>query len=114
LPHVTELEALSRRWGKPIIFTEIGYRSLDGANMAPWDWQAEGKVDLQEQADCYRAFFETFWKRYDWFSGVFWWYWETDPEQGGLQDTDYTPHGKPAEAVLQEFFGAVTAERSWR
>ena len=26
--------------GKPLIFTEVGYRSADGANRAPWDWEA--------------------------------------------------------------------------
>jgi len=46
-----------------IHFTEIGYRSIDGANKAPWDWQISGTVDLQEQADCYQAVFEVFWDR---------------------------------------------------
>ena len=29
----------NRRWpGMPILFTEIGYRSYDGANRQPWDY----------------------------------------------------------------------------
>lgn len=103
-PYLSRLETLSRRWDKPIIFTEIGYRSLEGANLAPWDWRTQGLVDLQEQADCYLAFFNTFWGKREWFHGVFWWVWSTDPDQGGPQDTGYTPHGKPAEAILREFF----------
>jgi hypothetical protein len=103
-PHLSRLQALSNHWGKPIIFTELGYRSLDGANIVPWDWQAQGPVDLQEQADCYLAFFRTFWDKYDWFRGVFWWVWSTNPDEGGPKDTGYTPHGKPAEAILREFF----------
>ncbi len=26
---------------KPILFTEVGYRSIDGANRWPWDWQRD-------------------------------------------------------------------------
>ncbi|MDH7505329.1 MAG: glycosyl hydrolase family 53 [Candidatus Acetothermia bacterium] len=103
-PHLSRLRGLSARWGRPVIFTEIGYRSLDGTNIAPWDWQAQGPIDLQEQADCYLAFFQTFWRQHDWFRGVFWWAWSTDPDQGGPQDTGYTPHDKPAEAIIREFF----------
>ena len=50
-PQVTRLGNLSRKWNKPILFTEIGYRSIDGANTAPWDYQVSAKIDLQEQAD---------------------------------------------------------------
>lgn len=109
-PHLSQLQSLSTHWGRSIIFTEIGYRSLDGANRAPWDWQAQGPVDLEEQADCYLAFFRTFWGQHDWFHGVFWWVWSTDPDQGGPQDTGYTPHGKPAEAILREFFQGLQGQ----
>jgi len=97
------LENLSSQHNRPIIFTEIGYRSVDGTNRHPWEWQAGGTVDLQEQADCYRAALETFWGK-PWFRGIYWWYWSTDPNQGGPEDTDYTPHNKPAETVLRNYY----------
>lgn len=102
---VPTLTNLAAAWDRPIIFTEIGYRSLDGANRWPWDWQRSGAVDLQEQADLYQATFETFWGAYPWFRGFFWWAWDTEPQQGGPNDTDYTPHDKPAEDVLRDFYG---------
>jgi len=88
---------------KEILFTEIGYRSIDGANARPWDWWSDGEVDLEEQAMCYEAFFETAWKR-SWLKGVFWWAWEAYPDQGGPYDTNYTPHGKLAEDVIRQYF----------
>jgi hypothetical protein len=97
------LENLSRQYNRPIIFTEIGYRSVDGANQHPWEWQTGSTVDLQEQADCYRAALETFWGK-PWFRGIYWWYWSTDPDQGGPEDMDYTPHNKPAETVLRNYY----------
>ena len=105
VPLAAALEALSETWGKQILFTEIGYRSQDGANQHPWDYQIGGAIDLQEQADLYQAVFETVFDQ-DWFGGMFWWSWETDPFQGGPCDMGYTPHDKPAEAVLRDWYGA--------
>lgn len=98
-PLVT-LSALAATWNKPILFPEIGYRSIDGANRDPWNWQRSGALDLQEQAEAYQAFFDRVWSQ-PWFGGVFWWMWETDPFAGGPCDTGYTPYDKPAEAVLR-------------
>jgi hypothetical protein len=97
------LENLSKQYNRPVIFTEIGYRSVDGANQRPWEWQSGGAMDLQEQADCYRAALETFWGK-PWFKGIYWWYWSTDPDQGGPEDMDYTPHNKPAEMILRSYY----------
>ena len=111
-PHVADLASLAETWSKPIIFTEIGYRSQDGTNRHPWDWQAGGTVDLQEQADCYRAALESVYDR-SWFAGVFWWNWETDPYQGGPCDDGYAPHDKPAEDVLRTWYGAPPRRDGW-
>jgi hypothetical protein len=105
VPHVTSLKTLSENWGKPILFTEIGYPSLDGANREPWNGQVSNVIDLQEQADLYQALLESFFNQ-TWFAGVFWFTWETDPFQGGPCDMRATPHDKPAEAVLRAWYGA--------
>lgn len=105
-PHVATLSNLADQWpGKSIILTEIGYRSQDGANRHPWDWQSAGIVDLQEQADAYQAAFESLYDQ-PWFAGMYWWAWETDPFQGGPCDDGYTPHDKLAEDVLRTWYGA--------
>jgi Glycoside Hydrolase Family 113 len=103
-PYVASLASLSAKWQKPIILTEIGYRSLDGAARYPWDWQIQGKVDLQEQADCYQAALESIYNE-PWFAGIYWWSWSPDPLEGGPEDAGYTPHGKPAEEILRMWFG---------
>lgn len=46
---------------------------------------------------------ETLWGR-PWGEGIYWWYWSTDPDQGGLDDKNYTPHLKPAEVILQRCY----------
>jgi hypothetical protein len=103
---VNTLTNLANTWGKPILFTEIGYRSVDGANRIPWHSTGEGVIDLQEQADAYQAAFESVYNQ-PWFAGMFWWYWRTSPFKGGACDTDYTPYQKPAEDVLRSWYGAA-------
>ncbi len=99
----TGIETIHNSTGKKIVFTEIGYRSIDGCNRDPWNWQRHGIIDLQEQADCYEAAFSTFWDK-EWFKGFYWWMWEPDPDIGGPNDDGYTPYGKPAESVLKSYY----------
>jgi hypothetical protein len=103
-----DMVAAYRNWqaghGKPVLFTEIGYRSLAGGNRAPYDFSLTGAPDPTEQANCYEAAFRI-WSQEPWLSGMFWWDWPTTPAPGA-NDTDYTPRGKPAESVLTRWFGA--------
>ena len=96
---VAAFSNLQRAHGKPLVFTEVGYRSGDGANRAPWDWGAAMAVDLAEQADCYAAFHEVWSRESAWMKGAFWWAW--DVQAPGAGDTGYNPRGKPAEDVLR-------------
>jgi hypothetical protein len=103
-PWARRLAELAGQTGKPVLFTEVGYRSVAGANIAPWDLDPNNAIDMDEQANCYRAVFETFWNR-PWFAGMFWWEWDKNPASGGPSDNWFTPHDKPAEAVLRTWFG---------
>ncbi len=98
-PHVEMLEDLYKQYEIPLILTEIGYRSIRGAHDAPAQWQQHALVDLEEQAKLYQAALATFVGK-EWLSGIYWWNWLVDPNQGGPEDTDYTPYNKPAEQVL--------------
>ena len=89
-----------------VLFTEVGYRSLDGANTEPWGGDVTTDADPQEQADAYEALMTTMWSR-SWFDGVFWWSWETEPHAGISQPTGFTPQDKPASQVLANFYGGA-------
>jgi len=97
------IEAWASTIKKPIVFTEIGYRSGDGNNIEPGNWIATLNADLQEQCDCYSAAFQSVWNR-PWFYGFYWWIWESDPDAGGLSDTDFTPQNKPVEQVIRSWY----------
>ena len=87
--------------GQPVIFTEIGYRSLAGANSAPWDWSVSGTADPMEQQLCYEALYEVWSQHGSAMTGNFWWAWPVPVP--GAADTDYNPRSKPAQTVLENW-----------
>lgn len=111
-PVTARLAALARRTGKPIVFTEVGYKSVSGSVAAPWKWELDGDVDLALQRDAYRAMFESVWGQ-PWFGGAFLWKWHPDPaaRAASWHDPrpdrllrDFTPQGKPALEVVREYY----------
>ncbi|HLF28483.1 MAG TPA: hypothetical protein VJG32_19285 [Anaerolineae bacterium] len=100
--YVSRLARLAAAWGKPILITEIGYRSREGAARQPDDWATAGPIDLQAQANAYQAAFESLYHQ-PWFAGMYWWMWFPN-SRGGLADDSYTPFGKPAEDILRVWY----------
>ena len=91
------------RWNKPLIFTELGIRSMAGAARSPGLWQGTGTVDPIVQANWYQAALETF-ATHSFMAGMFWWEWAPWPTVGGPSDTSYTPHGKAADVILTDWY----------
>jgi hypothetical protein len=94
------LDGLSTRTGKPVIVGEIGLRSARGAAAKPWESAEERRrpPDPNLQARVIADWLDAL-KRPA-IQGVLIWRWFTDPDAGGLADTDFTVQGKPAERVL--------------
>jgi len=103
--HLIQLQTLSQKYNKSIIFTELGYSSQQGTFSHPWSFQITTPLNYAIQADCYRAFFEAVALPNPWLVGVFWWAWWTDPLAGTDWVHLYTPQNKPVLKVLEEFYG---------
>ena len=102
------LLAWARSHRRPLLFTEVGYPSREGAAGDPWDYTADRPVSLEVQRRCYRAFIEA-WRDVPELAGVFFYVWWGE---GGEQDRDYTPRNKPAAGELQRWFaGAAESAR---
>lgn len=97
------LEAFSARIGRRVLFTEIGYKSHTGATVHPWQWDADGAVDTELQRAAYEAAFRAFWRE-PWFGGFYWWKWRPLDRRDTDTARDFTPQGKPAEAVLRRYY----------
>ncbi len=76
--YMREMESVSRKFDKPIVFTEVGYRNTADAAKEPWTWPEEmdDTVVLSDamQTKCFTAFFNTVWNE-PWFDGAFIWKW---------------------------------------
>jgi hypothetical protein len=103
VPVMKRLEALAKRTGKPIVFTEVGFKSHEGSLIEPWRWETDGAVDFDLQRDAYTAMFETFWRK-SWFGGSFVWKWHPSPRANGRDDRDFSPQGKPALSVIKAYY----------
>ena len=104
-PHLSDIENWQMQIRKPVIFTEVGYKSVRGATKRPWEDRL-GSVDVELQRDAYLAVLETFWDR-SWLAGIYWWYWGSHEQMGGPEHRGYTPQHKPAEALVTEWYGKV-------
>ena len=98
-----ELGALARQTGKPILFTETGYPGFADAAAWPWKWQfdRDRPIDVQAQAACFEALFRNLLPE-KWFAGLFIWTFYTDLRW--TKPWEYSPEGKPAEAVIRRWY----------
>ncbi len=106
-PWKEKIEALAEKVGKPVLFTEFGYRSMDYTAKKPWlvDEKDEG-VNLNAQVNAKRAIFEEFWKE-DWFAGGYVWKWFIDHKRvGGAKDNRFTPQNKPAQEIIKKYYSS--------
>ncbi|MCK6551967.1 hypothetical protein L6R52_39415 [Myxococcota bacterium] len=99
------LESFAATLGRPLVITEVGYPSLDGGVAWPWDETRAARVDQEEQRRGYEAFVES-WSGTRWLRGVYFWNWFGF---GGPDDTNYTPRGKPAAAVIERWYRSAPA-----
>jgi hypothetical protein len=113
-PVAASLERVSARHRRPVLFTEVGWKSTTNGAERPWEWTEHlsddrARLSLDTQANAYEAFFRTFWGR-PWFAGAYIWKWYAPHHRaGGPEDMDFTPQNKPAEAVLARGFGSAGA-----
>ncbi len=97
-----ELEALSIKHDRPILFTEYGYRNVDFAAAEPWKESDENRND-EAQANAYEALYNVF-ATQKWFAGGYVWKWYIEKPRR-QKEVDYTPQNKLAESVISNWYG---------
>ena len=103
-PIKKDLEKLSKKMGKKILFSEFGYTSSDYCAFKPFGGHGNGDVNLVAQANAYRAIFDTFWDE-QWFSGGFSWVWRFDNDQPENYDNfSFSPQNKPAANIISKVY----------
>jgi hypothetical protein len=106
-PYLEKIEKIQKKYQRPVLFTEIGYRNGPDAASHPWKWENSHQPEetgFQVQANCYEAFFRTFWHK-EWFAGVYFWKWFPNLEKvPHYEEKDFTPQQRPAEKILAKWF----------
>ena len=98
----TKISKVHKNFQKPVVFTEIGFRSI----AAPWIHpHAEGDDSYNEthQDRCYQVIMEGV-KDEDWYGGILWWKFPSYLRYGGAKNTSYTPNNKLAEETISQWF----------
>jgi len=104
-PIVIRLANLSSKWNKQIVFGEVGYCSCPLSHLDPANGGCNGpNVDLDEQVNLFEALFLAVYSQ-PFIRGFYVWAWLTDPANGGRNNSDFTPNGKPVAEVLQRYYG---------
>ncbi len=108
--HIEKMKMASQAYKKPILFTEVGYRSDVSATIKPWEWGSaigiltEKKSD-QTQQFAYEAMFQKLWNE-SWFAGCYIWQWHTGTTSKSVKNSvDFTPRFKPAENTITKWYG---------
>jgi hypothetical protein len=101
---VAKIETVQRRFRKPVIFTEVGFASVESPHREPWSEPAR-RLSPADQARCYEAVFQAFYPK-PWFKGIYWWKVGTNGF-GGPEDGSHTPWGKPAMDVIKKWYSST-------
>lgn len=108
MPYKATIDSISTAYNRPVVFTEVGYKSSIDTAIEPWEWpthplQPADEADLETQATCYEAFFQTFWNE-DWCEGAYFWKWFPRVRHPDKFYRNFTPQHKPAQEVMAKWY----------
>lgn len=109
--YLSDMYAVSKKFQRKILFTEMGYKSTADGATRPWEWMEHSEnnrhsYSAETQTRSYQAFFDSVWKQ-DWFAGVHIWQMRmnlSERKNPESQDLNFTPQGKPAIEVIKKGF----------
>lgn len=104
-PIKDSLKKFSNQTGKPILFTEYGYRSMDQAAWKSWEMEyQERQINFEAQANAYEALYLALWDE-NWFAGGFAWKWYSSfRRMDHTNNHDWTPQNKKAQEVMKQYY----------
>jgi hypothetical protein len=112
--HLKDMQLLHEKYQKPILFTEVGYKSESQATIKPWEWSSilspltKKKSDRTQQL-AYEALFKKTWHQ-PWLSGIYIWEWNNrSTAERAKTNLDFSPRFKPAENTIAKWYGKDTS-----
>jgi hypothetical protein len=108
-PILAELRAFHEQVGKPVVFTELGYRAALDCAREPWTYREE-RGELRERAEaiqarCLEVALSEIEPEREWLRGAFLWKWFVASE-GHEGRSNFTVDREDMRAVLRSSWGA--------
>ena len=97
-----KIEQVYQKEQKPVLFTEIGFRSVE----APWlnpHAEPDRPFNEMDQKRCYSTVFEGIDKK-PWCQGILWWKFPSYLNHRQRENTGFSPYEKAAERVVQDYW----------
>lgn len=113
--HLKTIKAFHEKHNKPILFTEVGYRSMANATIKPWEWDTffgkfTKKKSNRTQQLAFEALFKKTWNQ-PWIAGTYIWQWHNQTTiESTDTDQDFSPRFKPAENIIAKWYGNTGRE----
>jgi glycosyl hydrolase family 113 len=95
------LAAAARRWGRPVLLTEVGFAARRGAWVMPHT--EGGEYSEEDQALAYQTLFKAL-DRQPWLAGTFVWKAFSAPGADRAPEADFRFMGRQAERVVKEYY----------
>jgi hypothetical protein len=106
---LADLGAIASALERPVVLVEIGYTTRPNAAVEPWLWpddMADVIIDEVEQARALHAIGAAAAERPDVLGAFVWRYYANLDDVSQEAPWGFSPHGKAAEQVMSELFGA--------
>lgn len=103
-PWLKNLKNVSNEQQKPILFTEIGYRSCDFSAEKPWETNYDLPDNDALQLRAYQAFYDQVWDQ-EWFAGAYLWKWFPHTRKGHKHRDKFAFQDKPVMDEIIKMYG---------
>ncbi len=103
---VEKIERVHRRYRKPVVFTEIGFRAKRAPWIDPHDGNRREPYFGEDQKRCYEIVFRGIAGK-PWCGGIFWWKFPSHLEFSERPHAGFSPCNRPAEEVVRHWFGRL-------
>jgi hypothetical protein len=100
--HTDELQIISKKHKRQVLFTEYGYRNVDYNSAEPWK-ENKGNQNDEAQANAFEAIYQSF-SGEKWFAGGYVWKWYLDGTHEKNKPIDFTPQNKRAAHVIKNWY----------
>ena len=100
---LSKVNQVKSRYNKPVVLTEIGFRSVESPWLQPHEEAFDKKYSQEHQALAYSAVFNAM-DTQPVADGILWWKWPTNMGNTLEEDRRFIPAGKSSERVIEHWF----------